>query len=389
MTTPAQAKAKLLRKWERGLFFAPAGDLFPYSHPLGQPSSREMTDRFDQVRRWIDLCREGEGRFYRLDWREINHRRLGRNRLPKALLFDGPEELARFLGKLTELNRFIALRGRLELADSRLALWADRSPKDLLTCGDDINRLISLWQWMVEHPRSGLYLRQIDVSRVDTKFTARYKRILSAWLDLTLPESEIWADASGVGGFEERYGFLKKPDLVRMRFLDSRLDWYGCSDVTLEAGAFCRLDQSGAGLPERVFVVENDVTALAFPPVEGGMVLFGRGYHFDHLRRAEWLGRTDLRYWGDLDTHGFRILDQFRDIFPGTRSFLMDRKTLLDHETSWGREEKPTSADLSRLDEAESLLYDDLRFNRLGRNVRLEQEFIRFGALEVFLASSP
>jgi len=64
----------------------------------------------------------------------------------------------------------------------------------------------------------------------------------------------------------------------------------------------------------------------------------------------------------------------------------MDRKTLLDHESSWGREPRPASQELTRLTEAEKLLYEDLRFNRLGENLRLEQEFVRMGALGTFLA---
>lgn len=43
-----------------------------------------------------------------------------------------------------------------------------------------------------------------------------------------------------------------------------------------------------------------------------------------------------VHYWGDLDTHGSAILDRLRAWLPQTRSFLMDRETLLDH-----RERRP------------------------------------------------
>jgi len=43
--------------------------------------------------------------------------------------------------------------------------------------------------------------------------------------------------------------------------------------------------------------------------------------------------------------------------------------------------------DLPRLNAEEGALYDDLRDNRLRRNLRLEQERIGFGWVEVALAA--
>jgi len=51
-----------------------------------------------------------------------------------------------------------------------------------------------------------------------------------------------------------------------------------------------------------------------------------------------------VHYWGDLDTHGFAILNQLRAWLPQTRSFLMDRQTLVEHRDRWGREPAPTAA---------------------------------------------
>ncbi|MEU4360525.1 Wadjet anti-phage system protein JetD domain-containing protein [Promicromonospora sp. NPDC023987] len=54
----------------------------------------------------------------------------------------------------------------------------------------------------------------------------------------------------------------------------------------------------------------------------------------------------------------------------------MDRDTLLAHEERWGREERPTSAALARLTDAEAALYTELVTDRHGTRVRLEQERI-------------
>jgi hypothetical protein len=89
-----------------------------------------------------------------------------------------------------------------------------------------------------------------------------------------------------------------------------------------------------------------------------------------------------IYYWGDLDTHGFRILDQFRSLFPQTKSFLMDAQTLKDHSISWGEEGKPTTGELYYLTETEKDLYNNLRFNAIQKNLRLEQEFIRYSVVQ-------
>lgn len=94
-----------------------------------------------------------------------------------------------------------------------------------------------------------------------------------------------------------------------------------------------------------------------------------------------------MHYWGDLDTHGFAILDQLRSHFPHVDSLLMDRVTLLKYQCFWGEEPTPIQRDLPRLTPAESALYDDLRFDRLQSKLRLEQERVGFAWLEATLAN--
>ncbi len=105
------------------------------------------------------------------------------------------------------------------------------------------------------------------------------------------------------------------------------------------------------------------------------------------LAEADRLSRCHIHYWGDIDTHGFAILDQLRAHFAHVESFLMDRATLLAFETHWGEEDRQTLRDLPRLEPEEGALYDDLRDNRLRRNLRLEQERIGFGWVEAALTA--
>ncbi|MDZ7642655.1 MAG: DUF2220 domain-containing protein [Desulfurivibrio sp.] len=153
-------------------------------------------------------------------------------------------------------------------------------------------------------------------------------------------------------------------------------------DLTLRHDSFARLD-----LPvSQVFITENEVNFLAFPRHRASMVIFGAGYGFEHWSQATWLQECELYYWGDIDTHGFAILDQLRRIFPQTRSLLMDRETLLAHQGQWGREPKQEKRELSRLNPAETALYNELRHNLLAPALRLEQEKVGYGRLQATLA---
>ena len=109
------------------------------------------------------------------------------------------------------------------------------------------------------------------------------------------------------------------------------------------------------------------------------------GYAVSVLRSLSWLRERELVYWGDIDTHGFRILDRLREYFPAARSMLMDRATLLSHEGQWVDEPVQVREPLTRLTEAETALYHDLVEDVFGLAVRLEQERVGFAALEAAL----
>lgn len=80
----------------------------------------------------------------------------------------------------------------------------------------------------------------------------------------------------------------------------------------------------------------------------------------------------------DIDTHGFSILDQLRARSAHVESFLMDRY-LAGIRAAIGRRGDADLARAAPLRPQEQALYDDLRDNRLRKQLRLEQERIGFG----------
>lgn len=133
-------------------------------------------------------------------------------------------------------------------------------------------------------------------------------------------------------------------------------------------------------------IVENEISYLSVPVPEGGVVVWGKGFEVDRVGSLPWLGAAEVHYWGDLDTHGFAILDRLRAWLPQTRSVLMDRATLLRHRERWGQEPRPTVARLRHLSPDEAALYEDLVSDRFAERLRLEQERIDWAWVEQRLA---
>jgi hypothetical protein len=69
------------------------------------------------------------------------------------------------------------------------------------------------------------------------------------------------------------------------------------------------------------------------------------GYGVDVLGRLPWLAKARSIYWGDVDTHGFAILNRARTYLPELESILMDEETLLSNKDLWGEEREQHSAE--------------------------------------------
>jgi hypothetical protein len=373
---------QLQRCWDRGELLAGmvnGESNFPRRLTLKRPTSAGMVDDFDRVRDWISELRALP--HYRVEMRELRHRVLGANEVPAAVWVDTLDDALAIVGKTREARRFARLVETTRQRQPALREWLVRKPLKALALADDWDRLLDVVEWIRRHPRPGVYLRQIDIPGVHSKFIEAHRGVLLQWLDLLLPPEAIDRSASGVSGFASRYGFRVKPQRIRLRALDpahALLPGAGDADITLDAESLAALSPAVV----RVFITENEINYLAFPSVPDSLLIFGAGYGFEVLAQAEWLARCQVFYWGDIDTHGFAILDQLRACLPHAYSLLMDRATLLAFESQWGREEKQTHRALSRLNPEERALYDDLRDNRLGKNLRLEQERIGFGWVE-------
>lgn len=390
-STPADLRQQMQRWWDRGDILAAqlpaeAGveSIFPRRLTLRTPSTNELRDNFAAVREWSRQLRDLP--HLRLEMRDFRHPVFGQNSLPAIAWLDDASSAIALLGKQKDARIFGQICTSTTVRQPKLLSWLAKRPLRALELAEVWERLLDVTDWLLAHPRPGIYLRQMDIPGVHSKFVETQRGVLGELLDLVLPETEIDTSANGISQFNRRYGFLDKPDRIRLRWLDpacSPLPTLGLADLTLDAASFARLGPT----VDRVFVTENKTNFLAFPPVPNALLIFGAGYGFAALSSAAWLHDCRIHYWGDIDTHGFAILDELRCHFPHVESLLMDRQTFLADATLWGSEAIPQQRELHHLTSDEQALYDDLRDNRLGLNLRLEQERVAFGLIQAALAS--
>jgi hypothetical protein len=373
-TRPADVRAVLGRKWQAGTLlagFASGQPFEPLGVPIRGPAPGEIAERLGAVQEWVaDWQRAGRGAL-RVEYRKIGGRRVGSNLIPCRAWLDGYDQVWKLLGVAADVRLLAELAEATQATCPSLLPWVQRHPMRTLGLADRWHRLLATVRWIDERQQPGMYVRQVDVPGVDTKFIERNRGVLTELLDLQLPSGR--AD-TGAGDFERRYGFRRKPGYVRFR-VDDCGDW---RELTVRAEDFV----SPPAWITRAYVLENEITYLAVPCPPHAMLVLGGGYAVPVLESVGWLTDLDLVYWGDIDTHGFAILDRMRQRFPHVRSMLMDRTTLLAHRDQWVTEPSPTTSSLEFLDGEEAALYADLVADRFGRSVRLEQERIGFGVVE-------
>ena len=367
------------KKWPDLLAAFAAGQQWaPLPVPVRGPSPAEIGERLGDVQDWAaEWRRAGRGPL-RVEYKQVGGRHFGTNMIPCRAWLDGYDQAWELLGARSHVQRLTELAERTKATCPRLVSWLERRPVKALELAGDRAHLLATVRWIDERQVPGMYLRQVDVPGVDTKFIGRHKGVLVELLDLQLDPDRVDPQAAD---FEGRYGFRRKPGYVRFR---SPAGQGGYTELTVRADEFAA-PPPGTG---RVYVVENEVTYLAFPLAPDTIVIFGGGYAVQVLESLGWLATLDLVYWGDIDTHGFAILNRLRRRFPHARSVLMDRATLLAHDSQWVTEPSPVKADLGLLSAAERDLYRDLVTGVFGPAVRLEQERVSFVALERALSSA-
>lgn len=366
-TSPAGIVATVRRRWDDGTLLRAFALSTPFpvvEIPLRGPSAADLGDHFDAARAWVESVRRAsrEGRAFTTVMGRIGGRLAGATEVPVRVVISSYEQAWLLLGTATDAAAFREIVDR-SAPVPRAREWALTSPLAATALAEDWSAMLAAYAWLDGHRGSGRYQRQVNAPGVDTKFIERHRGPLASMLDVP----------SAAGPFARALGLATKPSTVRLRFDPAVL----AVPAGLTEAVFRTAELSLMRVRARhALIVENEVTYLSVPVRRGGVVLWGKGYDADQSASLEWLENTEVDYWGDIDTHGFAILNRVRAHLPHARPVLMDRATLLAHEPRWGRENVPTDVALDRLSGTESALYADLVSDRYGPAVRLEQERI-------------
>lgn len=365
-TTPDGIAARVRRRWDDGSLLRAYANGDPFDQieaPLRGPRPSEVGDDLAAARRWVAALDAGrhDDRRYTLQWQSIGGRQIGRNQLPVRAVVSSMEQVCALLGVTASLRRFGEL---LVLTQHHppVRQWVVDHPHRALELAADMPQLIAAYSWLDSHRQSHRYLREISAPGVDTKFAERYRPVLAAMLGVSPTTS----------GFLAGLGLRSKPGLVRLRPAPSLGLLAPLTEIAVRSEELTQLTVE----PGVAVIVENEISYLSVEVPDNGVVIWGRGFDVDSVGRLRWLAEADILYWGDIDTHGFAILDRLRAWLPQTQSVLMDRETLLAHRDRWVSEERPASAVLTRLTPDEQELYSELVADGWGERVRLEQERI-------------
>lgn len=176
----------------------------------------------------------------------------------------------------------------------------------LLGCTDvDAELVVTTAEWLRAHPHAGMTARQLPIAGVHAK-----------WVDAHLG---LLQTLSG----HEQLELLRRPTRIHFTYLDpGHLAAGGRAHDSFTFG-----DTAVPAYRPRVVVIsENKDTAVLFPHLPGAVSVEGNGNAAAALLpHVPWIADAEhVVYWGDLDRHGFEILDALRGRGVPAVSVLMD-----------------------------------------------------------------
>ena len=334
----------------------------------------------------IQSSKQKKGKGYSLVFEQKHTRNNGTQSQLSRILFETEEDFLSFIEKKDETKRLtqaltVLFKNFCPASNNSdfFGAWAYANLSYLTDFYDEKDfweNICLCVKWLLENPVSNLYIREIPLG-VHTKFIEYNKALILSLLTCIKNDGQ---QEVKVSDFEKYCGLKEKPSFIRLRSLDKsialKVTDLSISEVSLPLEDFEHFDKSELlKNVQKIFIIENEMVYLTFPPVKNTLCIWGHGFSVTSLKNCSWLKNHEVFYFGDLDEHGFLILSDFRKYFPDTKSFCMDKKAL-DSFDSFRAEGKSLAGESipENLTGEEKALFAELRGDK-GRN-RLEQERI-------------
>ncbi len=326
--------------------------------PLHPPTESAALAGPDAVIAWVRSW-QANGVPGQVSWQVRSWPAVGRQQIPVRVRLDTTADVAHAAGRSPHWQRLTDRCRQLAAgwpADGGLEAALTRHGEALTVLDDaDMSCLVGVLTWLVQHPHSDLYPRQLPVRGVHSKWLDQHQTLVRGLVVAATGQDEL--------------GLSAPPSLTRVLVLDPRLRPGGLRDLAAPATDLKSWDVR----PDRVIIVENLQSLLPLPDAPGVVAVHGGGAAVDVVTALPWVRGAEVTYWGDLDSHGLAILDRARIRLPEARSVLMDVGTLHAYRDLCVVEPVPSVAEMPRLTGDEQALRTELAV--LGQ-LRLEQERI-------------
>ena len=151
----------------------------------------EVGERLADVQAWAAEWEQAGRGPLRVEYKTVGGRLIGTNQIPCRAWLDDYDRAWEFLGTRQQVRRLAEIVEQTKAQCPRLLGWLERHPVKALDLASSWTHLLATVCWIDEHQSAGLYVRQVDVPGVDTKFIDKHKRGLTELLDLQLDPARI------------------------------------------------------------------------------------------------------------------------------------------------------------------------------------------------------
>lgn len=347
---------------------------------IGKPTDTKQLYRSTED--FLEFEKKEDRPGWRVEWENWISKKLGAQRWPSSVTVEREEDYLYILDKQVEVEYFKQLSKRLLDWQPVIRPWLAVKPQRVLELAmqwEDLKRVVD---YVKEHDLSGYYLRSIPVP-VHTKFIKQYEGVLLSLLKQIAPD-KFPPEANDI---TQALGVKPKPVLYPVRWLDAELAARYTSGIVTLAISLEDIKKFSPEIAE-VWLVENETNLYLLQQRKNALGLMSRGNALHLLSEIPFFNTVRLLYWGDLDEYGFRMLHQFRQLYPALESILMDEETLQYHQASMHTINKAAFKMELCLTDAELAAFNYLRESK-GRieQEQLDQAFIQQYLFKKGLAS--
>lgn len=266
--------------------------------------------------------RSEQDRGWSIKWEDWNSKKLGKQKWPSSISIETEDDYLYLTKKEAEVHQFKKQLNELIGWRKEIRSFLLMRPNTVLEYQKIWTDLCYVADYLLQNDVRNYYIRSIPLP-VHTKFIENNKAFIYSLLKHFSPER--YSDESI--RFEAALGLREKQHVYTMRWLDDSLaekymhghEVFGLSTIGLKAVQW---------EIQEIWLVENETNLYLLPKRKGSLVLFSKGHAVTQLFNIPLFTQAKLVYWGDLDEHGFIMLNSFRKNYGHANSIFMDKLTV-------------------------------------------------------------